>query len=240
MKKFTALLLVLLLTLCVSACSPTPTETPVPTESPKPADLNASVSVKCGEYDSYDFEWTKTDDTTAKLELSETMVAPEEILEQLGYDGSLTMKDIKIYDLTYTKDENGVFTAEGNVTSVKMILEGECAEEFKTSMKESLGDSKLDEMHGRLLDGEILTVKEDIENYTWRFDEKIKLTFTINDGKLVIDTYEEIYTEWGTLSAIRAVFTVENNVRATLLRYENGELVETVEFDDIGGYPIIE
>jgi len=109
-------------------------------------------------------------------------------------------------------------------------VEGESAAAFIKMTKEKLEDSKLDILTGKVLDGEVLTTKDDIENYIWEFDTKVKLTFTVKDGKLNITEYEKNYTSWGFKAPTKEVCHVENAVVRSYDEYEHNALVRISEY----------
>ena len=183
----------------------------------------------------YEFVWEETDSTNGVLTISEYMIATADEMAGMGLSGELTYKqNILTYNVTYTKNADGVYVAEGAVASATSAVEGESAAAFIQMMKESLGDSQLDVLTGRVLDGEILTSKEDIENYIWEFDNTVKVTFTVVDGKLVVSEYVKNYTSWGFEAPTKEVCHIENAVVRSFDEYERDELVQISTYRENG------
>lgn len=182
-----------------------------------------------------EFIWTEIDDSNGILQIAEVAHFPGELLESVGLTGTLTYKpEIVSYAVTYTKTADGVYVAEGAIQSVAASVEGESAEAFIQMMKQNLDDSKLDEMTGRVLDGEVLTAKEDIEWLIWKYDTCAKVTFTVVDGVLTVSEYEQNYISWGFQAPTREVFHVENGVVRAYDEYEDDELVRIMEYRENG------
>ena len=183
----------------------------------------------------YEFVWKETDSSNGVLTISEYMIATADEMAGMGLSGELTYKqNILTYNVTYTKNADGVYVAEGAVASATSAVEGESAAAFIQKMKESLGDSQLDVLTGRVLDGEVLTSKEDIENYIWEFDNTVKVTFTVVDGKMVVSEYVKNYTSWGFEAPTKEVCHIENAVVRSFDEYERDELVQISTYRENG------
>ena len=183
----------------------------------------------------YEFVWEETDSSNGVLTISEYMIATADEMAGIGLSGELTYKQtILTYNVTYTKNADGVYVAEGAVVSAASAVEGESAAAFVQMMKESLDDSQLDVMTGRVLDGEVLTSKEDIENYIWEFDNNVKVTFTVVDGKMVVSEYVKNYTSWGFGAPTKEVCHIENAVVRSFDEYECDELVQISTYRENG------
>ncbi len=183
----------------------------------------------------YEFVWEETDSSNGVLTISEYMIATADEMAGMGLSGELTYKQtILTYNVTYTKNADGVYVAEGAVVSATSAVEGESAVAFVQMMKESLGDSQLDVLTGRVLDGEVLTSKEDIENYIWEFDNNVKVTFTVVDGKMVVSEYVKNYTSWGFEAPTKEVCHIENAVVRLFDEYESDELVQISTYRENG------
>ena len=91
-------------------------------------------------------------------------------------------------------------------------------------MKEGLDDSQLDVLTGRVLDGEVLTAKADIENFLMRNDCTVKVSFSVASGKMVVSEYETNYIVWGPLVPIKEVCYIQNDVVRTFEEHYDGAL----------------
>ena len=183
----------------------------------------------------YEFVWEEKDSADGVLTISEYMIASADDMAGMGLSGALTYKQtILTYNVTYTKNADGVYVAEGAVVSAASAVEGESAAAFIQMMKANLGDSQLDVLTGRVLDGEVLTSKEDIENYIWEFDVNVKVTFTVSDGKMVVSEYVKNYTSWGFMAPTKEVCHIANDVVCAFDEYENDELVMITTYRENG------
>lgn len=183
----------------------------------------------------YEFVWEEKDSANGVLTISEYMIASADDMAGMGLSGELTYKqNILTYNVTYTKNADGVYIAEGAVVSAASAAEGESAAAFIQMMKAGLGDSQLDVLTGRVLDGEVLTSKEDIENYIWEFDVNVKVTFTVEDGKMVVSEYVKNYTSWGFMAPTKEVCHIENDIVRTFDEYERDALVRITTYRENG------
>lgn len=183
----------------------------------------------------YEFVWEETDSTYGALTISEYMIPTADEMAGIGLSGELTYKPtILTYNVTYTKNADGVYVAEGAVASATSAVEGESAAAFIQMMKGRLGDTQLDILTGRVLDGEVLTSKEDIENYIYEFNNTVKVTFTVVGGKMVVSEYVKNYTSWGFLAPTKEVCHIENAVVRSLYEYESDELVKISTYRENG------
>ena len=183
----------------------------------------------------YEFVWEETDSTNGVLTISEYMIVTADEMAGMGLSGEFTYKEaILTYNVTYTKNADGVYVAEGAVASVASAVEGESATAFIQMVKENLSDSQLDVLTGRVLDGEVLTSKEDIENYIWEFENTVKVTFTVVDGKMVVSEYVKNYISWGFEAPTEEVCHIENAVVRSFDQYERDELVQISTYRENG------
>lgn len=183
----------------------------------------------------YEFQWIAIDDTKGMLTIATVLTASAEDMEGVGLSGSLVYKpEICTYEVSYTETDAGVYTASGAIVSVAASVEGESAEAFIQMMKQSLGDSKLDVMTGRVLDGEILTEKEDIEWLIWEYDVTVQVTFSVQDGKMVVAEFEKSYTSWGFMAPTKEIAHVKDGVVRRYEEYEQDELMKVTEYRENG------
>ena len=188
-----------------------------------------SATIKGEPLSEYEIVWDETDETKGVIEFAEIMHAPEDSLKQLGFKAPLSLKGIEKYNVTYTK-EGDTYTVSGTISAVKMSIIGPSADKYIKMAKEGLEDSELDKMTAKVLDGETLTKKEDIENFTWQYNTKIKVVFTLNDGKVTVKSFSKEYTEWGTMDELKEVYTVNNGVVRVVDTYNGGELANRVNY----------
>ncbi len=183
----------------------------------------------------YEFVWEETDSTNGVLTITEYMTATPDEMASIGLSGELTYRrDIFTYNVTYSKSGDGVYVAEGAIVSAASAVEGESAAAFIQMMKDSLSDSKQGNLIGRMLDGEVLTAKDDIENYLMRNDCTAKVTFSVKDGKMVVSEYETNYIVWGPLVPVKEVCYIQNDVVRTYEEHYNGELESVTSYDENG------
>ncbi len=178
----------------------------------------------------YEVVWTQADDTTGILQFAEISTATEADLEGSGLKAPLSLLEVIGFQATYTKGEDGVYVVDGTICAASMDVEGESAAEFIEMMKQSLGDSKLDEMTRKALNGEVLTEKEDIEWLIWEFDTKLQISFTQEGNDLTIIGYTKTYTEWGTQLPIKEVYHIDSGVIRAVDKYERDELSSRMEY----------
>lgn len=183
----------------------------------------------------YEFAWEETDGTNGVLTIAEYMTATADEMAGMGLSGALTYKqNILTYNVTYSQGADGVYIAEGAVVSVASAVEGESATAFIQMMKEGLGDSQLDILTGRALEGEALTAKDDIENFLMRNDCTVKVSFSIKDGKMVVSEYETNYIVWGPLVPIKEVCYIQNDVVRTYEKHYDGALDSITAYRENG------
>lgn len=199
------------------ATDPTQPSQPVAQKDPS---AEISFSGDCME-----FTWTDLGNNRGYIAAASVVRADAEQMGQMGLTGTLTVKhEIRTYEVTYTKEAQGVYVAEGAIISAAASVEGESAAAFIEMMKANLGSSKLDELTKRTLDGEVLTKKDDIENFIWMFDCTLKLTFTVENGKLVVRECEQNYINWGFLEQKKEIYRITDNVIRVYEEYTKGEI----------------
>lgn len=204
-----------------------------PSDDDKPAEKIKADVFHRDHY--YEFIWDETNSSNGVLTISEYMTATAEDMAGMGLSGALTYKEeILTFDVTYTKSADGVYVAEGAVSTAASAVEGESAAAFIQMMKESLGDSQLDVLTGRVLDGEVLTNKEDIENFIWEFDTTVKVTFTVQNGEMVVTEYEKNYTSWGFQAPTKEICHIDNAVVRSFDEYERDVLVRISQYRENG------
>lgn len=233
MKKLICILIVVLLTLSFVACNSQTNSTDGDKQKPVG---KIKADVLCDD-DHYEFVWEEKDATNGVLIVSECMTATADEIASVGLSGTLTAKESLTYNVTYSKGTDGVYVAEGAVASAAMSIEGECADEYIKKVKESLEDSKLDILTGRVLDGEVLTNKEDIEDFIGEDDKKVKVTFTVENGKMVVSEYVDNYIRG---ERIKEVYHIENDVTRSCEEYESDELVRKLTYRENGNTEKIE
>lgn len=183
----------------------------------------------------YEFAWEETDSSKGTLTVTEYRIATADQTASAGLSGSITFKEeIRTYNVSYTKSKDGVYVAEGAVASVAASVEGESAATFIQMMKATLDDSNYAVLIGRVLDGEVLTSKEDIEGYIYEFDSMAKVTFTVENGKMVVSEFEKNYTSWGFMAPSKEILHIENEVVRSSEEYENNELVRIEYYRENG------
>lgn len=204
-----------------------------PSDDDKPAEKIKADVFHRDHY--YEFIWDETNSSNGVLTISEYMTATAEDMAGMGLSGALTYKQkILTFNVTYIKSANGVYVAEGAIATAASAMEGESAAAFIQMMKESLGDSQLDVLTGRVLDGEVLTNKEDIENFIWEFDTTVKVTFTVQNGEMVVTEYEKNYTSWGFQTPTKEICHIDNAVVRSFDEYERDVLVRISQYRENG------
>lgn len=213
---------------------PTTSSTGVPTGGEEELETATNAMILHSDMQ-YEFQWVAVDDTKGMLTIATVLTASAEEMEGMGLSGSLVYRpEIRTYEVSYTKTDAGVYTVSGAIVSVAASVKGESAEGFIQMMKQSLGDSKLDEMTGRVLDGEVLTQKEDIEWLIWEYDVTVQATFSVQDGKMVVAAFEKSYTSWGFMAPTKEIAIVENGVVRRYDEYEENVLVRVSEYRENG------
>ncbi len=168
----------------------------------------------------YEFKWVPTDETTGVLTMSEVISATEEdiaMLHQMGIagDGPLEIRNpISDFQVTYTVDANGVYTVEGPIKALSIsVTGGSIADAFIQWSKDQYADpDEIEQVLLRMLDGEVITDPDDIEQFTYEIDSSIKVTFSLENSKLKISRFDKRYTVWGAGATVSDEYYVENDV----------------------------
>lgn len=205
---------------------------------------NVFEGVVFGEFGGdHKFTFTKKDGNTASLILEKTtMTATAEETAQLGIKGGIEVKEVYTYDVTYTEN-NGVYTASGNIKALSGKIEGKGAEDFKKLALENLTEeSNLDKIIKRIYKGETITQISEIENYTYKIGEVFNITFTLKDGEMTVSGFDVKYTEFGSQRKMKEVNTLVlgsgNNIRISKIElFENDVISEKTEYNEVGNSP---
>lgn len=246
MKKLLALLLSVLMLVCFAACgddkeSTESTESKTSsTESTGSTSSNTSsetaskesvenivaglnnMTIKSESNKRFEVVFNKTDDTTGMLELSEVSTATTDELIQLGMSGSLELWSTEVYNVTYTTANDGTVTVKGALSGFKMVIGGDAAAEYIALVNRTLGNSDEDKLTKKLLAGETLTNVADFKIMLGKEDVKIRLSYEMIDGKMIVrgfakDHYNSRYEE-----NIRVAYTVKDGTIRAKDNYENG------------------
>lgn len=205
--------------------------TAAPSDDPAPAEVIKADVLHEDIY--YEFIWEETDGANGVLTVSEYMVATADEMAELGLSGDLTYKAyIVTYNVTYEKSADGVYVAEGSVVSAASAVEGASADAFIQMMKSSLEEP--DGVDGRVLDGEVLTAKEDIESFLMRNDSTVKVTFSVQNGNMAVSQYECNYIVWGPLVPVKDVCHIQNDVVRSWEEHYDGELESITTYREDG------
>ena len=173
-----------------------------------------------------EYKWVETGWNTGVLTVAEVMELTAEETPMLGLTGALKISTtILTFDVTYTKTSQDTYVVQGAVSSASAAVEGESAAAFIEIMKSIQDDTQLGKLTKRVLDGEVLTNKEDIENYIWVLDLSIKATFSVANDKLSMQEIEHNYVSWGFQTSTKDVLRVTNSVVREFEEYENGVLL---------------
>ncbi len=174
---------------------------------------------------SIEFKWTEKDASTGTIVVSQIITATADETALVGLTGALKVApEITEYTVTYTKGADGGYIAEGAVSAVSAKVEGEAAQGFIDLTKMGLDDSNYSQLTKKVLDGDVLTAKADIEAYLMAIDSQIKISFTVQGDKISVSTYEHIYTSWGDRIATKDIYRIEGSYVKTWEEYENNEL----------------
>jgi hypothetical protein len=154
------------------------------------------------------------------------MTATADETASVGLTGALRVEpEIMEYTVSYTKGADGVYEATGNISAVSAKVEGESAKGFIDLTKMGLDDSNYSQLTKRVLDGETLTAKADIEAYLMAIDAKLMIKFSVQGDKLSITSFENIYTSWGDRIPSNDTFRIADDVVRAYDEYENNKLV---------------
>lgn len=173
-----------------------------------------------------EFTWTQKDASNGVMVVSHVMTATADETASVGLTGALRVEpEIMEYTVSYTKGADGVYEATGNISAVSAKVEGEAAKGFIDLTKMGLDDSNYSQLTKRVLDGETLTAKADIEAYLMAIDAKLMIKFSVQGDKLSITSFENIYTSWGDRIPSNATFRIADDVVRAYDEYENNKLV---------------
>lgn len=199
--------------------------TPDASEAPSENAGNPKAIIQSEPNTSYEITWIAIDGTKGTIEITSSDTATEEDLEGSGFNAPLTMKETVSYDVTYTKDAQGVYTATGADAAVEMTIEGADAAAFKQAMIAvyEQEEDDLSKLTVRALKGEKLT-GENVQKYTYEIDGTIEITFTLEDGEMTVQEFTKTYTEWGSMTPIKEVYKIEAGVLRVVEEYEREEL----------------
>ena len=206
------------------------------TVAPEPTDMPGIKGVvKYGIDTEMRFSFVDKGHGKGTLRVDTLMYAPEDQIEAMGYKAPLALVDIKVFDVEVTNN-NGKYVVIGGISAVGMNFEGdaEAVEFFRQSMIASNnGDSELDKLTVRALQGEILT-GEDIENFTWKTNEKIDANFEITGDKLTVTAFASEYTEWGTMDELAITFGIQDGAIRKEIVNNRGKLENIIYYRENG------
>ncbi|MBR6681464.1 MAG: hypothetical protein IKL40_00585 [Clostridia bacterium] len=172
-----------------------------------------------------EFTWTQKDASNGIMAVSHVMTATADETASVGLTGALRVEpEIMEFTVAYTKGADGVYEATGNISAVSAKVEGEAAKGFIDLTKMGLDDSNYSQLTKRVLDGETLTAKADIEAYVMAIDAKLKIKFSVQGDKLSITSFENIYTSWGDRIPSNDTFRIADDVVRVYDEYENNKL----------------
>lgn len=245
MKKLLAIMLAALMLISLMACekpADSGSEDPTAAVTGTPGDGNAEgtpgvsetpsensgapkATIQSEPNTSCEITWIAIDGTNGTLEITWADTATEEDLEGSGFNAPLTMKETVSYDVTYTKDTQGVYTASGADVAVGMTIEGADAAAFMQAMiaMYEQEEDDLSKLTVRAFRGEKLT-GEDVQKYTYEIDGAVEITFTLEDGEMTVQEFTKTYSEWGSMTPVKEVYKIEAGVLRVVEEYEREEL----------------
>ncbi len=153
------------------------------------------------------------------------MHVPDDMITAMQQTPPFEMAEFRVFDVEVTND-NGKYIAKGGAIAAGMKLRGnnDTVDAFRDILLQNEdGDSELSKLTIRAINGETLT-GEDIENYTWKFDEKFEIPFEIDGDKLVFNSFVSTYTEWGTMDELDITYSSQEGVIRKEQIVNGGEL----------------
>jgi soluble P-type ATPase len=245
MKKLLALLLAVFMLVCFAACGDDKDSTESDTsKTSSTASTNSSsntssetsskesvehitaglnnMTIKSEPNKRFEVVFNTTDATTGVLEISQVSTTTATEMASLNLSGSLESKSIKIYNVTYTTAVDGTVTLKGELAGLKMVLVGDAANDYKTLANSMLGNSAEDKLAKKLLAGETITDAADFKVLLDNENYKIKLSYQIIDGKMIVRGFAEDSYNAHYEYSLREAYTVKDGTIRAKDRYEDG------------------
>lgn len=178
-----------------------------------------------------EFIYVPTDADSGVLKVADVNIADEKDLAGLGFKAPMALKDIAIYNVTFVKSADGVCVVEGTISGATSKIEGESAAEYLEMFKQKVDtSSETNKLMYRVISGEVLTEKAEIEKYTYEINSTIRLSFTEEKGVMTVKEYSKSYTEFGSQRNVKESYEIKDAVIRGINEYEDEKLEMRCEF----------